>query len=1110
MKRFLIYGILFMMTLLAAVPAAFAQGVTTASFSGVIRDTKGGAIPGATVVVTHEPTGTKYNTISRADGRFNIPDVRVGGPYSIKITYIGYQDFSQQNITTSIGEDYKVNTKLEEASTALKELVVTGKQDKVMNTSRTGARETVTRAQIDQLPTLNRSLQDFTKLTPSANGLNFGGRSNLYNNITVDGALFNNSFGLSGTLGGQTSSQPISLDAIDQIQVDLAPFDVRQGFFTGAGVNSVVKSGTNDFKGSVYTYIRSTGLTGYNAGGTKVNKVPFDYNTRGASIGGPIIKNKLFFFVSGEQERISNVPTTYVAGRSGASGNVSQVQATTLDSLSQFLQKNYGYNPGAYENYNYKTQSDKLTVKLDWNLNQKNTFSLKYFYFKSFKDQPASNSGITNSKVGYGTSRAPGLSTLPFFGSGYRINNNFNIVIGELNTRFSNSVHNKLTVGYSALRDFRSSLGNKEVPMVDIGNGTYDPVSGKKTNATATLTSFGYELYTAGNKLNTNTFQFSDDVTWYAGKNEFVVGTSNQVNSYLNGFAPDYNGLYTFNSPQEFMLGMPAMAYTYRNSVKGAFPYAKISSTNLSVYIQDKYSVTDNFKLTAGIRADYAIFPTTLDENPAVAALKFDQGLTGIDVSKLPKSNVLISPRVGFNWDVDGKHNTQVRGGAGLFSGVVPYVWISNQASNTGTLFSSGTVTYAATPADNRLIFNADVNHNRPTGPIAANTSYEVDVASRDFKYPQVARFNAAVDQKLPWGIIGTIEAVYTKDLQAVYHQNIALPDTYTTLSGPEGQIRYTSNTLFPSVNGGLGNTITNPNINNAIYMRNTKKGYAYFGTIQLQKNFQGGFYANVAYTYSQAKDVNDGGSTASTIWSTRPIVGNPNANVLGNASYIQPHRVIASFSYRKEYAKNFATSAGLVWEMANNGAVSYITSGDPNGDGGTNDLMYIPKAKGDITLVPDANANPASADEQWNQLDNFIKQDKYLSKHRGQFAQRNAVILPYFKRADLNITQDFYLKQANGRRHTLRVTLDIINVGNLLNHNWGLYDYTYNGFNSGTISLMKFEGVVADGKGGQQATYNFPLANVKAGTPNTYSFKTNPDQISRWQGQIGIRYIFN
>jgi hypothetical protein len=1085
-----------------------AQGVTTASVNGIVSDAKGG-IPGATVTITHQPTGTVYSTVTRVDGRFNIPNLRVGGPYTFKVTFIGYKDYAEDNITLSIGQDAKMDVKLVDNTTALNEVVIKGSQGKVINSSRTGARETISRNQIENLPTINRSLTDFTKLTPSANGLNFGGRSGAFNNITVDGALFNNSFGLSGTLGGQTNSQPISLDAIDQIQVDIAPFDVRQGNFTGAGVNTVVKSGTNTIKGTVYDYLRSTGLTGYNAAGTQVAKTPFNYHQVGASIGGPIIKNKLFFFISGEEERISQPYSTYVATGSGASGNVSLADANTLNQIKQKLINDYGYNPGAYQGYNLATYSNKATVKIDWNIDKNNVLSAKYFYLKSYADQPPSNSGT----VGVNTpTRSAGINSLPFFGAGYRINNNFNIGIVELDSHISDNLSNRLTVGYSALRDYRASSGSSDIPMVDIGNGQFDATTGK---ISAITTSFGYELYTAGNLLSTNIGQFSDDLTLYSGKHEFTFGTNDQIQSYTNGFAPDYNGLYTFNSAADFLSGAPAASYAYRNSALagGVFPYAKIKASIFSLYAQDKFHVTDKFLLTYGIRADYDVFPTSLAQNANAAALTFQGGYANgihVDPSKLPGNRVLVSPRVGFNWDVFGDQTTQVRGGSGIFAGTVPFVWISNQASNNGLLFNSGTVTAKGDP---RLIFNPDVNHNRPVlapgQTVAPNTSYELDVADPKLKYPEIWRTNLAIDHRLPGGIIATVEGAYTKDINAIYHQNLVISNAYSTITGPEGQITYTSKNTTPAA---AAATVQNPSITGLYYMTNTSKGYSYFVTGQLQKSFSNGFYANVAYTHTVAKDVNDGGSTASTIWSTRDVAGNPNADNISNSSYVQPNRVIASFFYKKDYAQHAATSVGLLFEMANNGAVSYLTGGDPNNDGATNDLMYIPKTQNDIILVPnntDATKGPIdtrTANTQWQQLNSFISQDKYLNSHRGQFAQRNGVILPYFKRFDFKILQDFYVK-AGKTKNTIEISLDIINVGNLLNKNWGNYQTTFTGVNTGSVTILNYKGIDPVTK---RATYSFPYLNAAKATPVTQSFVNGTSQLSRYQAQLGLRYIFN
>ena len=1104
MKNYLLLILLFAGVTFFSSNTTKAQGVTTASINGLVVDSKG-SIPGATVTITHLPTGTVYSNVTRTDGRYNIINLRVGGPYTIKVTFIGYKTYTQENIILSVGQDQKIDVKLVDNATSLNEVVVTGKVGKVINSNRTGASETINRQQIEALPTVSRSLSDFTKLTPSANGLSFGGRSSAFNNLTVDGALFNNSFGLSGTLGGQTNSQPISLDAIDQIQVDIAPFDVRQGNFTGAGINTVVKSGTNNLKGTIYDYVRGTSLTGYSAGPTTVTKTPFTYRLTGFSIGGPIIKNKLFLFVSGEQERISQPATTYVATGPGVSGGtVSQASAATLDAIANYLKTKYNYNPGPYQGYNYDTHSDKATVKLDWNIDKNNTLSAKYFYLKSYADRPASNSNSGISNFG---PRSPSITTLPFYGSGYRINNNFNIGIIELDSRITKNISNRLTLGYSALRDYRASLGGAAIPLVDIGNGTTD-ANGKITaGSNATLTSFGYELFTAGNILNTNIGQFSDDLTIFAGKHQITIGTNDQIQSYTNGFAPNYNGVYVFNSASDFLNGLPAATYATRFSAlsDGSFPYAKIKAAIYSIYGQDKFDVTNNLKLTYGIRFDYDAFPTTLAQNPYAAAITFQQGIH-VDPSQLPKNRIQVSPRLGFNWDVFGDQSTQVRGGTGLFTGTVPFVWISNQASNNGLLFGSYSIKAGVstnTPAQNaQLLFNPNVNANRPA-VAAANTSYELDIADPNLKYPKIWRSNLAIDHRFPGGIIATIEGSYAKDINAIYHQNLVLSDSYTTIPGPEGQIRYTSPNTTPAASAA---TQANPSITGLYYMKNTDKGFSYFVTGQLQKSFSNGLYFNAAYTHSRSLDVNDGGSTASTIWSTRYVAGNPNGDNLSNSSFVQPNRIIVSASYKHEFWNFTSTQVGLIFEAANNGTISYVTSNDPNGDGATNDLMWIPRAQGDIELVPDFTGDTRSASQIWNQLNNFINQDSYLNSHRGQFAQRNGVILPYYARFDFHAAQDFYIKVGK-TKNTLEFSIDIINAGNLINRNWGLYQNSFNGFNSGSTTVLKYQGI--DAATGQ-AKYSFPYFDKTNLIPVTRSFVYDSSPLSRYQAQFGVRYIFN
>lgn len=1079
---------------------------TTSEIRGVVTD-QGGPVAGATISAVHVPSGTTYATTSRKDGHYNLANLRIGGPYELKVTFVGYKPETQNNIVLILGQEFNADFKLVPETAQLEEVIVTSRPDKTFNKNRTGSQEVINRMQIERLPTINRSLQDFTKLAPSSNGLSFGGRNNLYNNVTVDGANFNNAFGLSSTLGGQTNSQPISLDAIEQIQVNISPYDVRQGGFSGAGINSVTRSGTNQFKGSVYTYIRTPDLQGYKVRTNTVPKSDFDYNLRGASFGGPIIKNKLFFFISGEQERISQPATTLVANKPGQTavpGITSQAVADTLNTLKEFLMSKYGYDPGVYENYSYRTNSDKLTVRLDFNINKKNTLTLKYNYLKSLRDVAASNSGAIGS-------RQPSNTGLPFSGTGYSINNNFNIFIAELNSRFSSKMNNKFQVGYSALRDFRSSLASGDFPLVDILNG-----------AGVTYTSFGYEPFTYNNLLNTDIFQASDNFTYYAGKHELNVGIQYYKKDFQNGFAPNYEGLFIFNSLTDFYNSANngaanARTYLLQYSLTkdNSFPFALIGAQEIGFYAQDKWRLKDNFTLTYGFRVDVPIFDNKFESNPNVPGLTFRDGMH-YDVGQAPSTNPLISPRLGFNWDVFSNQNTQIRGGLGSFSGPPPFVWISNQASNNGVQFGSF--------SRSNVAFSPNINEYRPaTG--AVNTAYNLVLTDENFKYPQVLKASIAVDQKLPANIVATVEYSYSKDINAVNFENVNLPSTGTALAGPDNRIRYSGTKIY---GGAGGESVTNPNITNAILMKNYSEGYGHVLTFQLQKTTKN-LYTSVAYTYSDVMTLNDGGSIAASMWRDRPVKDDPNAPELGRPNFYQPHRVIAQASYRIEYGKNYATSIGLVFEAAPSptsnvfpltGVGSYTYSGDLNNDGtgGNNDLMYIPANQSEIVLVPVNTGGGTITDTRtpaqiWNQLNNFINQDPYLSKHRGEIAERNAVVMPYFKRLDLNVTQDLSVKTGK-QKHTLRVSFDIINIGNFLNKNWGLTKTFSTPFNTSqnAASFLRYEGVVtaAGDPNVGKPRFSFPYQDAANEIPFTSSFIESTNIYSRWQGQIGIRYIFN
>ncbi|MDE1193516.1 MAG: carboxypeptidase regulatory-like domain-containing protein [Arachidicoccus sp.] len=1096
---------------------------TTSQILGTISDGTHG-LEGATIVAIHVPTGTKYSTTSRRDGHYNLPGLRVGGPYTLTVTFAGFVDQKQENITLNLGQDYAGDFTLVAATSDLKDVVVSStNQNKVFNNSRTGAQEIVTRSQIERLPTISRSIQDFAKLEPSANGLSFGGAYSGFNNITLNGADFNNSFGLSGTLGGQANAQPVSLDAIDQIQVNLSPYDVRQGGFTGAGVNAITRSGTNQFKGTVYTYIKGPGTQGYNVGTTKVLRTPFSFNLAGASVGGAIVKNKLFFFVTGEQS-LQNAPATSIIPSSSSNppvpGSVSQANADTLAKLADFLKTNFNYDPGAFQGYSFKTNSYKVNARIDWNINDKNTFSFMYNYLKSYADQFASTSrpGSTNGQT---TGGQPGTYSMPFFGSGYRINNNLNVYMLELNSRFSNSASNKLQLGYTKERDFRSSQASGNFPLTDI------------LNSGNIYTTFGYEPYTYNNQLNMKSYQLTDIFTMYKGGHEITFGTQNSYKKYQNAFAPGYNGGYQFSSLSDFyaaaMDTSKHLAKNYYQSYStlpgGAFPWAYAGATNLSLFAQDKWRASNKFTLVYGIRFDYTTYQNKFTDNPNFDMLKFKNDVT-YNVGKAPKGFLVVSPRIGFNWDIKGDKSWQLRGGAGVFEGAPPFVWIENQAANNGVQFGSFTATnypFFSDPTQALNYYLATHNLSQTSTP----TGYSVNIVDKGFKYPTKLKTNIALDKKFTGDWVVTGEFSYTKDINASYMYNANLNETngFAITNGGDTRTRYIPASYTANEYSTVGNKyystgtdLQHPNIGNVIVLANTHKGWSYTATVRIQKTFRN-LNASIAYTYQDTRTAMEGGSTASSLWSARPVANtDPNAPTLARPSWYQPHRVVGFASYHFDYAKHFSSSIGLYYEAAPAYATSYVYNGDLNGDGNTgNDLIYIPKSKTDINLIDvgsfksgagtttGTTTDPRTADQIWTQLNNFINQDPYLSKHRGQYAKANSVVLPWYKLLNVNYTQDIYFF-TNGKndiknKHTLRLSIDIINFGNLLNKNWGIVK------TAASTNFLKLEGIAADGK---TPLFSFPYADASNQVPFVNSFNNNTSISSRWQMQFGIRYLFN
>jgi len=1105
-KRFMtnsvLLGAFFALLMMLPLSSVFAQGSTTAALAGTVVDEKGQGLPGASVIAVHEPTGSRYGGSTRADGRYNIVNMRVGGPYKITISFVGYKNAVQSGIVLTLAQELRQNFKLEVNQSQLEEVKVVASRSSIINSGRTGAATTVGNNQITTLPTLNRSLGDFARLDPRANGLSFAGRNSLYNNITVDGAFFNNAFALSSTIGGQAGASPISVDAIDQFQVLIAPYDVRQGMATGANINVVTKSGTNNWSGSGYYFGTDQGLVGNKIGDVVNQYGTFARGQIGARIGGALIKDKLFVFGSFEQETQTDPGSNFVATRTGSEPNKSIAKAADLDRLKDFLMTKFKYNPGAYENWNKEKYSQKVNLRLDWNISDKHKFNVKYNYLRSYADINPSSSGSLSG------GRSASATVLPFQGSLYRINNNLDSYIAELNSTFSSSVANNLTIGYTQMRDFRQSpVNDNPFPTVDIGNNDLNE-----------LTTFGYEPFSANNILNSDIFQIADNLTIYKGKNVYTFGLAYETNSFMNGFAPNYYGGYQFKSIDDFINSangdtkvIPAR-YQQQWSNYSTFPFAEMKGNTFSLYGQDEITAAKGLKLTFGLRADATSFPS-FDEpkytNTYVPSLTFRDGVK-LTTNKFPETTVLWSPRFGFNWDVKDDKQTQIRGGLGVFSGRVPYVWLSNQLSNNGVLFGSENL---ANPTNRP--FNPDVNAYRPaiTLPLTP-TAYNLAVTDPNFKFSQVFRTNLALDKNLGDGWILGLEGIYTKDINAVYLENVNLPKSTVNAVGADNRvIFYTLGAnglpgsvknfaIYGNVKGvnapAVGNnTVSSPNISDAIVIKNTDLGYSYALTATISKSFENGLFASLAYTNSDSRSVNDGGSIAQSQWRDRVVSGDPNENVASYSSYIQTHRFNAYGSYRLNYLNDkSSTTFGFTYSAAPAGRFSYTYSGDMNGDNQTaNDLIFIPRSQADIMLK---DLGTYTAAQQWADLDKYITQDSYLNGRRGQYAERNGAELPWSANFDFKVIQDFYIK-VGGHKNTLQFTLDVFNFGNYVTPQWGLNQST---LRAGLISYTGND--AATGK----PVFQFPYRSGT--TPLTETFQRSFGLGSRWQAQFGVRYIFN
>ena len=1021
----------------------FAQ-TTTSNIKGLVVDDTDVPLLGSNVVAVHNPTGTKYGAVTNLDGRYNLLNLRIGGPYTVTISYVGFTEQAFTDVYLTLGKTTNLDAKMTSNEEALEEVVITGSSSGTFGSDRTGAETSVGRRELTRLPTISRSATDFTRLEPSASGNSFGGRNDQFNNFTLDGAVFNNPFGLdAATPGGQTDSQPISLDAIEQIQVSLAPYDVTLSGFTGAAVNAVTKSGTNEFHGTVYGFTRNEDMTGGKIKGEDVIQADLEQQQYGLSIGGPIVKNKLFFFANFEKDERSDLGSAGFVPNSGT-GAINETRVLESDLLLvQNALLDLGYNPGRYTGFNYESNSTKGIFKLDWNINDNNRLAVIYNFLNASKEKPAHPSAL-----GF---RGPNTNTLQFENTGYEINNNIKSFQLELNSNLPGNVTNKLQMGYTHFDDFRDALSTP-APTITITQGGSNYIIA------------GHEPFSINNRLDQKVFQLSNNLNFLKGDHTYTVGFSFEKFQFDNSFnlgAYGAQGVFfpttTMDDFQNFvdsgqLEDLFNAAQSAHNSleangegVAGGWALAETNVGQLAFYLQDEWNITDKFKLTYGVRFDKPLYFDTSTKaqevidraccySPDIQYVNPNNGESVfLDNTKMPTNDILVSPRVGFNYDVKGDNSFQLRGGSGVFTGRLPFVWLGNQIANPEVFF--------------------------------------YQMVDPDFKFPQVWRTNIGGDYRFNNGIIATTDISYTKDINGAHVQNWGLRNPSGNLNSP-GDTRpiYTSDDI----------------INNAYVFTNSDKGRIWNFTAKAQKTFSNGIYASLAYNYLNSKDVNSiEAEITGDAFAFNPVVGNANNDVLSYSKYGDTHRFIGVFSKKFNYGNDkWATTVSSFFEYAQGGRFNYTYGGDINGDGSVlNDLLYVPTAD-ELQQMQFSGAGQAEAFEA------FIQQDDYLSERRGDYVERYGALAPWRGRWDIKILQDYKFNVGNNKTNTIQLSLDILNVGNLINSDWGLVQQP---------TSVQPLGVSVDGNG--VPTYTF------TGVEKTFSYDTSLN--SRWQAQFGVRYIF-
>lgn len=1061
-------------------PDIYAQGNTTSSISGTVYDKDSQTLPGASILAVHTPSGTRYSASTDGTGSFSVSNMRVGGPYKVTITYVGFSNFEENDIYLQLGENKTFKVTLAEESNQLQEVVVTTSRDNTFNSQRTGAQTVINSDKIQALPSLSRNISDFARLTPQAqlrgdDVLSIGGQNNRFNAIYIDGAVSNDVFGLAanGTNGGQTGVSPISIDAIEQFQVSVAPYDVKLSGFAGGAISAITRSGTNNFEGSAYYLYRDENLaakTPPSLAGTNGRQKLADFTaqTYGVRAGGSIIKDKLFYFINYEKQDNETPqpfdPSTYT----GLSGNRLEELRTKLAS--------YGYNPGSFENNVRTLVSDKLIGKIDWNINDNHKLSLKHSYVEAANFSPSRSSA----------------TAISFINGSQLFNSTTNSTALELNSRFGNKFSNNLVVAYTSVVDDRDASGDP-FPTVQIFDGPNQSIF------------FGAEGFSTANLLNQKVLTISDNFEINLGRNKITIGTHNEFSQSLNVFFGNNFGSYRYANLDAFLNDGKPNRYLLNYSLVGGSGddsqgAAEFGTKQFGFYVQNDMRLTDNFKITYGLRMDLPIWEdglTNADFNGRTIGLLEAAGknLQGARVGEGISNHAHFAPRLGFNYDVNGKKSTQMRGGLGVFTSRLPLVWPGGTYNNNGV--TQGAI--QITSASQMPVFNPNPSVDSQLAPLPATfprpgsgrTGGNIDLFAKDFKLPQVFKASFAVDQKLPLGFVLTSEITYNDNISAIKYENLNIRNSTTNLTGADTRPRYNGNTRVD--NNYLG-----------VYLAsNTDEGKAYNVAFTLAKNYRSEFIdANISGTYSYGKStvlVDATSSQNSSQWNFTETVNGANRPTLSRSDFDQGQRIISNGNVTLKWSKFTKSRIGFFYEGAEGTPISYVynDAGRLLQDTFQNSaLIYVPAAKSEINLV--STTGGLTADQQWDALSAFIDSNEYLRSRKGDYAERNGDRLKTTHIVDLKFAQEFIINVGN-KKHTLEFTADIFNFTNLLNKDWGKRYFTGND----QVQLLQQVNFLADGT---TPTFRF--------NPAVANSINQVDDVglnsSRWQMQTGVRYTFN